>query len=96
MTNEVRPTNWTPTPNEARQMAEELVKHAGLGIDDANKLLVGTGAPPLAAPGSRDAAILQRDRLKNDPEWAKRFLDGDTAARSEMTKLNALIVGEQP
>ena len=88
---DTKPTNWQPNANQSRAMAEELVKQ-GLGIEEANKLLLGTGAQPIGAPGSRDAALLQRDRLKGDTDWVKRFLAGDTQAVSEMAQLNAQIV----
>ncbi|HEY4940002.1 MAG TPA: hypothetical protein VII56_01135 [Rhizomicrobium sp.] len=85
-----KPTNWAPTPAQAQQMVHELVRHTGLSVEDADRMLVDVGAPTLSSDPLA-LAKAQKDRLMNDPAWVSRYLSGDLDASREMTALNVKI-----
>lgn len=43
---------------------------------------------------TREQAVARKAELQNDTDWAKRYLNGDTAAAREMTALNVIITGD--
>ena len=48
-----------------------------------------TGAPPM----SREAAAQRIEQLKADPQWAKRFAEGDAEAVAEYRRLVEIAFG---
>lgn len=94
------------TPQLAESVAKAHPQGYAAGMDMWRQIAVKLGEAKLTGSGeggggqkamSRDEAIAQRDALKNDPSFIKRYLTatdpGHKAAMDEMNHLTQVIVG---
>lgn len=68
----------------------EVLRKIGAGTTDDTFVDSGKGGHPTTQAG----AAARKAELMNDPEWSKRYLNGDPAAKREMDNLITLIAGE--
>lgn len=73
--------------------ATELFAKIGEATTEAKFHTAGGSPDPFMTPAGATQKIAQ---LKADPAWSKAYMGGDTAARSELARLQKLELGMQP
>jgi hypothetical protein len=71
----------------------EMFRNIGAKIGEDK--FVSSGGNPNNGIMTVEQAVAQKKTLMNDTAWAKRYMDGDAAAKREMTALNTIIVSAQ-
>jgi hypothetical protein len=69
----------------------EMFRNIGTKIGEDR--FVNTTVPGSNGVMTRDQAVARKAELMADTEWAKAYLNGDSAKAREMTALNVLITG---
>jgi hypothetical protein len=85
-------------PEVVKIMGDALVQHSGFTREQVDALSRGEAAPAPTTPvvSTPEGAKVELERLKRDPEFTRKYVDGNTDARRRMDELHALAAQGAP